>query len=284
MIKSTNIVGLTREQPPKRTAADANLEDDSDGDSWGEGIPVTDTPQQIRGKIKRFIDNGGMKVGEFMKAINVSSVSYYGFMKQNGNKKGHNSNTYYGAMRFFQKRAERGVPFPKKQKAAAPKAAAQGSTAAAAGDAPAAWRSVELPGEAEDAVPIFDSCDEVRRKINAHLRKPAVTQAAFLRDLVAQFHGPRRPSRALQGAQLSRFRGQSGPVTGNTSGVYYAAYVFFEKERVAAGKPKTVHRRDMEVAWLHGVDTKSNLNSVWTFGSGPAYMDSLGRVSGRGWH
>jgi hypothetical protein len=179
-------------------------------------------------------------------------------------------------MRFFQQREGRGEPFPKKRKAAAARGSA-GETPAA----PAAWRSVELPDEAADEVPIFDSCDEVRRKINAHLRKPGVTQAAFLRDLSEQFRGPRRPGRALQGAQLSRFRGQRGAMAGNTSGVYYAAYVFFEKERVAAGKPKSAHRRDMEKEWQRGVDTKSNQNTIWYTckGAERPTMSSLGRVS-----
>jgi hypothetical protein len=221
-----------------------------------------------------------------MKAIDVSSVSYYNFMKQNGNDKGRQSNTYYNAMRFFQKRAARGEPFPKKRKNAAPDATGGSTTAVNSFAAPsAAWRTVKLEGEDEDAVPIFDTCDEVRRKINAHLRKPGVTQAAFLRVLFEQFTGPRKP-KALQAAQLTKFRGQKGPVTGNTSSVYYAAYVFFEKERIAAKRPKSGHREDMEVAWARegGVDTKVNLSTVRYISRGPVHMNSLGRVGGPDWH
>lgn len=40
-----------------------------------------------------------------------------------------------------------------------------------------------------------------------------------------------------------------GALTGASSNVFYGAYVFFEKIRVAEGKPKTQHRLDMEAFW-----------------------------------
>lgn len=40
-----------------------------------------------------------------------------------------------------------------------------------------------------------------------------------------------------------------GALTGGRSSVFYGAYVFFEKIRVAEGKPKTQHRLDMEAFW-----------------------------------
>lgn len=40
-----------------------------------------------------------------------------------------------------------------------------------------------------------------------------------------------------------------GALTGGSSSVFYGAYVFFEKIRVAEGKPKTQHRLDMEAFW-----------------------------------
>lgn len=52
--------------------------------------------------------------------------------------------------------------------------------------------AIHLDGEEDDRVPIFDSCDEVRRKINAHLKKPGVTQAQFCRDIWARMPPPRR--------------------------------------------------------------------------------------------
>lgn len=43
--------------------------------------------------------------------------------------------------------------------------------------------------------------------------------------------------------------GYKGADTGNTSCVFYAAYVFFEKLRVQEGKPKSKHREEMEAIW-----------------------------------
>ena len=38
-------------------------------------------------------------------------------------------------------------------------------------------------------------------------------------------------------------------MAGASHNVFYGAYVFFEKVRIAEGKPKTKHRLDMEAAW-----------------------------------
>ena len=284
----------TIENPLKRTASSIDLtNEDSDGDSSSEDYSpfyVSENCDQVRRKINKFIDNGGMKVGEFIKAIGVSSVSYYRFMKQSGKDKGATSDTYMAAYRFFVKRIAQGLPMPKKRKivaskpTAASKSATDNETASTSNNAPtlaALMSTIELPGELNDSVRIYDSCDEIRRKINAHLRKSNVTQAAFLRDLEAQFHGPRKPVK-LQSGQLSKFRGMKGPLSGNTSGIYYAAYVFFEKERLAQKCPKSKHRQEMEYAWSSegGVDTKSILSNqsyIVSVGS-RIVQDSCGRV------
>jgi hypothetical protein len=72
-------------------------------------------------------------------------------------------------------------------------------------------------------------------------------------------------------------------MTGNASTVYYAAYVFFEKERIAAGGKKSDHRLEMERTWVRegGVETKTNLNNVRyiTSRNTTLTMDSFGKVS-----
>jgi hypothetical protein len=252
---------LEEANPLKRGLDTTNMHAESDEEeSSDDEVLLTENCDQIRRKINTFIDNGGMTVKDFVAALKITSVGYYRFMKQYGKDKGSYSDTFVQATRFFQKRAAQGLPMPKKKrKITAPTT----SKSAATNPVPAAASlDIQLGGESDDAVPIYDSCDEIRRKINAHLRKPDVTQSQFLRDLHAQFQGPRRPT-SLQSAQLSRFRSQKGPVTGNTSGIYYAAYLFFEKQRLAAGKPKSKHREDMEDAWAWqgGVDVKRNLNN-----------------------
>lgn len=109
-------------------------------------------------------------------------------------------------------------------------------------------RQCKPTGEETDSVKVYDSCDEIRKKIAAHLRKPGVTAAQFCRDLLAQYHGDKKPPQ-IQSGQLTKFRGYKGADTGNTSCVFYAAYVFFEKMRLAEGKPKSKHRLEMEKIW-----------------------------------
>jgi hypothetical protein len=94
---------------------------------------------------------------------------------------------------------------------------------------------------------IIDTCDEVRRKINAHMKKPGVVQAQFLRDIAASY---RKAPRKVQSTQLSKFRSKKGAWEGNTSVVFYGAYVFFEKMRIAEKKPKSKKR--LEMAWRCG--------------------------------
>jgi len=104
-------------------------------------------------------------------------------------------------------------------------------------------------GEETDSVEVYDTCDEVRKKISAYLRKPNTTAAQFCRDLLAQYHTDEKKPSRIQSTQLTKFRGYKGADTGNTSCVFYAAYVFFEKVRLAEGKPKSKHRLEMEEIW-----------------------------------
>ncbi|KAJ7823631.1 hypothetical protein B0H14DRAFT_2826324, partial [Mycena olivaceomarginata] len=92
--------------------------------------------------------------------------------------------------------------------------------------------SIALPGDEDSTVEIYDSCDELRRKINALLRTGTITKAGFMRD-------------------IARAAYTDAPnIHGSTSRVCYASYVYFEKKRIAEGKAKSKHRRDMEDRWL----------------------------------
>ena len=111
---------------------------------------------------------------------------------------------------------------------------------------------VYLPGEEDNTVPVYETCDEVRRKISAHLRKHGVTQAQFCRDICAQFRFDNGTAN-IQATQLSRFRSARGPRAGTKSIVFYGAYLYFEKLRIKQGKCKSQHRRDMERLWPKGL-------------------------------
>ncbi|KAK4917459.1 hypothetical protein LTR49_014679 [Elasticomyces elasticus] len=88
--------------------------------------------------------------------------------------------------------------------------------------------SIHLGGEEEEQVEIYDTCDDVRKKINDHLKN--TTRAAFGRELAELL-----PNDTVQELE--------------DTPAYYAGYVFFEKLRVKQGKKKSVKRQKMEDAW-----------------------------------
>ena len=227
-----------------------------------EGMLVDQNCDQVRRKIRRFLDSGAMKVGEFCNAIGVSNKSLNDFLRQSGAMKGSGSATYDGAWEFFKKREIVGLKMPnKKQKTStsdnATSSATNGAARKTGNDAPVDISSIYLHQEEFDDVPVYDTCDEVRRKINNHLKKSNVTQAQFCRDLSAQLHS----GQSIQSAQLGSFRNKKGANAGNMSSVYYAAYVFCEKLRIKEGKAKSMHRLDMEDIWPGGTDREHNLTN-----------------------
>ncbi|KAH7381118.1 hypothetical protein BKA64DRAFT_228884 [Cadophora sp. MPI-SDFR-AT-0126] len=251
------------EAPPKRKADEYDIDDDSD-----EGVYITENCDQIRRKIHAFINSGEMKVGEFQKAIGVNSKGYSMFMGQSGRDKGSGSNTYVQAFKFFKKREEQGLKIaaPRKKKAKAAEGATSNNDDLDA---------IRLEGEEDVSVPVYDSCDEVRRKIRAYLAGSNGTQADFLRAIAKPFHDGRK----IQSKVLHDFLGKKGASAGNTSAVYYGAYVFFEKMRIRDGKPKSKHRLDMEQAWPgKGMDTKRRLDHVICRFDERPWEDKLGQI------
>lgn len=167
-----------------------------------EDVPMTENCDQVRRKINRMLDAGCM----------TKTKSLANFLAMHSAFKGANSASYDNALAYFKKREIAGLKLPVKKKvakmaktddaaettsAAAPTSIPTASTSAPT-KAPAATKkaqtssagvdisAIHLDGEEDDRVPIFDSCNEVRRKINAHLKKPGVTQAQFCRDILAR--------------------------------------------------------------------------------------------------
>ena len=238
-----------------------------------EGMPITENADQIRRKITRLIENGGMKVGEFCQKISVSNNAYNRFSQQHGPTKGLQSDVFMNASAYFKKREIAGSKLPtaasKKAKTAAgktasskkdgddpnddPKDTPKKTAKGQGGSDPSDFLQVHLDGEEDDKVPVYDTCADVRRKISAHLRDPGVTQAQFCRDLHSQLHGPEKGAK-IQSTQLARFRAMSGANQGGDNKIFYAGYVFFEKKRIAEGKPKSKKWQEMEEQWPGGVD------------------------------
>ncbi|CAZ83387.1 unnamed protein product [Tuber melanosporum] len=134
--------------------------------------------------------------------------------------------------------------------------------------------SIPLPGESTDSVPVYDSCDELRRKIRAFFRNPKyskVTQKKF-REAIGN----------VNANTYRRFMEKKGETAGAECGMFYGSYVFFEKMRVYEGKAKGVRRVRSEIDFSHGrpmID--DNRRGVWVIGRAPAKGSGSRR---KGWY
>ncbi|KAI1803533.1 hypothetical protein F4811DRAFT_524460 [Daldinia bambusicola] len=251
-----------------------------------EGFYIDLNCNQVRSRINKLLDNGIMKKGEFCNAINVNQRSVNTFLSKNGAMDGAGSWVYQDAWAWFKQRELAGLKMPdvkKRQKTEAAAAATTEGSSKAGGKAKASAvpttdiSNICLPGEETDSVPVFDSCDEIRKKINAHLKTPGLTNAQFCRDLYAQLKQPK--CKSIQSKQLADFRGKKGANAGCTSSVFYAAYVFFEKKRIAEGKPESQHRLTMEELWAGrgGFDREHDGRAFYIIPAGKSlYIDQYG--------
>lgn len=116
---------------------------------------------------------------------------------------------------------------------------------------------VQLRGQdvGKRMVPIYDTCDEVRRKTKMFLKRARVNQARFLRGLGRVRAGYNRDGTGydkgtpVSKASFEAFMRLRGPSAGSESIVFYLCYVFFEKLRIKEGKPKSELREEMEELW-----------------------------------
>ncbi|KAK9771643.1 putative Conserved oligomeric Golgi complex subunit 5 [Seiridium cardinale] len=111
-------------------------------------------------------------------------------------------------------------------------------------DAPTAadLSDIHLDGEIDENVKIYDTCDDIRKKINGHLKN--TTQAAFARELSDLL-----PHSKINASHVGRYLKMKGPKAGGHNPVFYAAYVYFEKLRIKQGKKKSAKREKMEDNW-----------------------------------
>lgn len=93
-------------------------------------------------------------------------------MKQSGKFNGAGCDTYVKAALFFKKREIAGVPMPK---ASANKKAktSDGRAGKASGNDDRSWdvSDIHLEDESQGKVPVYETCDSMRRTIAAHLRR-----------------------------------------------------------------------------------------------------------------
>ncbi|WWD10497.1 hypothetical protein V865_008633 [Kwoniella europaea PYCC6329] len=282
----------------ENASLDMSDEDEDEDDPTLDIIKYS--PAQIRNKIRSFINSGEMKVYQFCDAIGVSNNAYQRFMKESG-QKGQWSDTYAGAHRFFVKRERKGIKISRKKKNDTP-ASKKAKTTSTDQDKTKTKSpskkdledeydvsSITLDGEDKPgAIAVYDTCDDVRTKINAHLRKPGVTMASFNRA-IAETYKKQVPSQevTIQHKQLKDFLEKHGARSGCTSKVFYGSYIYFEKLRIKQNKPKSKKREEMEkMHGKKGLDIKTDQNHMhfWGMEGESFHEDSYGRtnlISGR---
>ncbi|KAI1452473.1 hypothetical protein F4805DRAFT_472400 [Annulohypoxylon moriforme] len=227
-----------------------------------EGMAYDMTCNQVRSKINKLFEKGVMSKAEFCRTLNCNQGAVNTFLSKTGKMDGQYSNVYEKAWDWFMQRSLAGLKMPdvkKRRKTEAARAAAAPNTSGG-GARPRGARktavlpppavdisNIHLPGEETNSVPVYDTCDEVRKKIAWHLDTPGLTAAQFCRDIYAQLSNP--TIKSFQSKQLNDFCTKQGPNAGCRSKVFYAAYVYFEKIRIAEGKPKSEHRLNMEKIW-----------------------------------
>ncbi|KAL6241157.1 hypothetical protein RBB50_011836 [Rhinocladiella similis] len=201
-------------------------------------------------------------------------------MKLSGSDKGSGSNTYFRAAEFFKRRQLAGVKTsssrgPRSSSTKKPRKDQIAETEAASDVS-----HISLAGEDTDAVPVMDTCDDVRNKINKYLREtPYSSFASFTRTINLALSD----SSERQGSPqtLTHFLGASGPRKGAESLVFYTAYVFFEKLRIKQNKPKSQKRLDMERVWgPRGIELKDSARTRFFVGPGlpDMYEDQYGKL------
>ncbi|KAK0456206.1 hypothetical protein EV421DRAFT_37882 [Armillaria borealis] len=116
------------------------------------------------------------------------------------------------------------------------------------------WQDVKIEDEDEDGtVPVYDDCAEIRRKIGLLQKTPGWKVTQWLRDIGG-----------INNNSYSRFMKEKGRTGGASNGTYYAAYVYFEKVRIAEGKKKTPTRIKHEAELPHGYPLERARGWVFT--------------------
>ncbi|KAK5055996.1 hypothetical protein LTR84_012547 [Exophiala bonariae] len=236
-------------------------------------------------EIRTFINNGDMKVEEFQNKLGVSAASYRAFMNASAPSNGMQSDTFISACFFFKKREIAGLKMPRAKKAKTSDGATTKKVSAAEKDKTDDKYDVSgitLDHEDKLPVPIYDTCDDLRTKINQYMQGNAnSTNAGFVRIINAAAFpvNATKPTIATP-AQMSTFLKGSGPVKGAGSPVFYVAYVFSRNCASANGKPKTKKREELEkVGKNSGMDREDFTNRpIFARADEVPYINSYGQL------
>ncbi|KAF7339643.1 hypothetical protein MSAN_02179100 [Mycena sanguinolenta] len=134
------------------------------------------------------------------------------------------------------------APAKKKARVDDADAASSSSTGKAKPKAVVRWQDVELEKNADGSgVPVYDLPGDVRRKIRALMSTPGFKVTHWLEEIGR-----------VNSNSYNRFMKAKDKYDGASNGTYYCAYVYFEKVRIAAGKPKSAGRKKNEKEYPKG--------------------------------
>ena len=139
---------------------------------------------------------------------------------------------------------------------------------------------IYLDGEEDEEVEIYDTCDDVRKKIRDHLKQPGVTQASLSREFSELL-----PNSKVQPRHVAKFLEFKGPRAGAHSPAFYGGYVYFEKLRIYQNKKKSKKREELEDAWEHqgGFPREGSHNMRLLLPNGTKWrLDKLGCIEMNG--
>ncbi|KAK5946720.1 hypothetical protein PMZ80_000863 [Knufia obscura] len=228
---------------------------DIDPDNHDE-FPIRYNCNQIRTRLNRLTTTGGMKIGELQRKLGVSSKSYNSFLRMSGPHAGMGNNTYVAGHLLFAAMEDNGISMPK-----ASTSTKKAGTTKKGEDKTTDITAIHLSGEESGTVPIYDTCDDIRNKINAHLRSAGTTQASFCREISA-CQG--RDATPIQSGQVTSFLRKKGPMAGNTRG------------------KKSKKREEVEEVWKQegGANTTiaNETRGVWATGDENVSMNKYGKI------
>ena len=137
--------------------------------------------------------------------------------------------------------------------------------------------TIHLEGEESESVPIYATCDDIRKLLNAHI--PSTTKAALCRELSEML-----PSSKVTTRNLDALLKMKGPSAGAHNVAYYASYVFFEKVRIRDDKKKSAKRQKLEEIYgKEGYPRQGQHEMGITCYQGvKPYLDQYGQIQEKG--
>ncbi|KAI2601782.1 hypothetical protein GGR54DRAFT_626962 [Hypoxylon sp. NC1633] len=247
----------------KKRKSESSLEDDIAEYKRNLDFIPTDhlavdlTSDQVRDKIAQLLCRRIMNPVEIAEAFHTNPDNLKRFLFPcRSSLKGCTSDVHVNAWRWIKQRETLGLKMPdvqKRQKITTSAAACTGPqwNQAINGSSvlaqPKEISQVYLDGEETDTVPVYDTCDEIRKKIKTQIDRLGMTRALLCHNLYAQLAKPK--GTLFQPWQVNEFLSIRGLYAGCSSQIFYAAYVYFEKKRIAEGKPKSQDRLKMEEIW-----------------------------------